>query len=179
MLFRLCYKNSATHLNFYVMKKIFFLPLFFLSAFLSFAQNDITTGTLSKYLDNYSNLETFWRNNPVSSNIDGSDPVSSGGSGYQVEHPGINTNPMAAFGSITTLDPISIGDIDTQHKTQAKTWSYAGKWWCAIPPSQGGTWIFRLDGTNWTPTLQLSTFGSRTDCLVAGDLVHILMLTSW
>src|SRR5688572_29551186 len=117
------------------MKKAFFLQLFFLSAYFSFAQN--TAVTALKYLDNYSNLETFWRSNPVS-NIDGGDPIFSGGSGYEITDSELNADPVSGFSSITTLDPILIGNIDTQHKPQAKTWFYAGKWWCAIPPSQGG-----------------------------------------
>ncbi|MBO9682565.1 MAG: hypothetical protein J7502_07855, partial [Flavisolibacter sp.] len=77
--------------------------------------------------------------------------------------------------SVTTLSPISIGSIDTQHKPQGKTWFYAGKWWAAIPPSVGGTKLYRLDGTTWTQMLNLSTSGSRPDCWVVGDLVHILL----
>lgn len=154
------------------MKTTFFLHLSFLTAFFSIAQN--TAVTSLKYSDNYSNLETFWRSNPLS-NIDGGDPIFSGGSSYEMGETELNTDPVYGFSSISTLDPIPIGFTDTQHKPQAKTWSYAGKWWCAIPPAQGGTWIFRLDGTTWTPTLQLATSGSRTDCWVAGDLIHILM----
>src|SRR5688572_20511224 len=157
------------------MKKMFLLHLFFLSAFFSFAQNDIATVTSAKYLDNYSNLQTYWRNNSVINNDGAADPGYFGGSGYQIAHRRVNTNPGPAFSSITTLNPIQIGSIDTQHKPQAKTWTYAGQWWCALPPNSGGTWIYRLDGTTWTPILRLSTGGTRTDCWVAGDLVHVLM----
>lgn len=85
------------------------------------------------------------------------------------------SSAQTGFNSITTLNPIAIGSIDTQHKPQGKTWFYAGKWWSAISPSTGGTRIFRLDGTTWTPTLQIATSGSRPDCWAVGDLVHILM----
>ncbi|MHA4843660.1 hypothetical protein ACX0G7_05835, partial [Flavitalea antarctica] len=95
--------------------------------------------------------------------------------GYFNDIPEFAPPPIPAFSNITNLDPISIGGIDTQHKPQAKTWWHAGKWWCAVPPSMGGTWIYRLDGTTWTPILRLATSGSRTDCWVVGNLVHVLM----
>jgi len=158
------------------MKKIFLLHVSFLSAFFSFAQKDIAIATSLTYLDNYSNLQTYWRNNSVINNNGAGDPGYFGGSGYHIAADrGVNANPEPAFSSITTLNPIPIGSIDTQHKPQAKTWTYAGKWWCAIPPGSGGTWIFRLDGTTWTPILRISTGGRRVDCWVVGDLVHVLM----
>ena len=154
---------------------MFLLQLFFLSAFFSFAQNDKIIGTSLTYLDNYSNLQTYCRNNSVINNDGAGDPVFFGESGYHIADRGVNANPAPAFSSITTLNPIPIGSIDTQHKPQAKTWTYAGQWWCALPPNSGGTWIYRLDGTTWTQILRLATGGSRTDCWVAGDLVHVLM----
>jgi hypothetical protein len=78
------------------------------------------------------------------------------------------------FSSITPLTPFSIEGGDTQHKPQGKVWTYDGKWWCAISVSDG-TKIFRLDGTNWTPALQILNVGGRTDCLVVGNLVHIIV----
>src|SRR5687767_15106518 len=108
------------------MKKIFLLHLVFLSSFISFAQNDMKSEASLKYLDNYSNLQTYWRNNAVINDDEGVKPVFFGGSGYHIADRGVNANPGPAFSSITTLNPISLGNIDTQHKPQAKTWSYAG-----------------------------------------------------
>jgi hypothetical protein len=76
---------------------------------------------------------------------------------------------------VTPLSPISIGSTDTQHKPMAKTWFYAGKWWAAIPPSVGGTRVFRLDGTTWVDIYTIASSGSRPDVWVQGDLVYILM----
>ncbi|HTE28565.1 T9SS type A sorting domain-containing protein [Flavitalea sp.] len=162
------------------MKKIFFSYLCCLSAFFSFAQNDIRIASSLTSFDNYPDLRdnhnlTYWLNNLGLNTHEDDEPVYSGGPGFPMGVPGINASPRPPFNAITTLDPIQIGGIDTQHKPQAKTWWYAGQWWCALPPTIGGTWIFRLDGTTWTPILRLATSGSRTDCWNVGDLVHVLM----
>ncbi|RYF96393.1 MAG: hypothetical protein EOO00_02810, partial [Chitinophagaceae bacterium] len=157
------------------MKKTLLLHLCLFSALILSAQRDMLNLT-SAYLDNYSNANTYWRNDLEFDNSEQAINAAFLKSlGEPVGMAGMNDLPKPPFSNITTLNPIQIGSIDTQHKPQAKTWYYAGKWWCAVPPSAGGTWVFRLDGINWTPVLRIATSGSRTDTWVVGDLVHILM----
>lgn len=138
------------------------------------AQNAFPLGNpTTQYLDNYSYLgkskNILAAGTPLISDGVGTPPGSFpfifGASGQQ----------GVLFNNITPLSPISIGSTDTQHKPQAKTWYYAGKWWAALPPSIGGTRLFRLDGTTWTQIMTIHSSGSRTDCWVDGNLVHILM----
>ncbi len=84
------------------------------------------------------------------------------------------TVAQQGFSSVTTLDNIVSG-VDTKDKPQAKSWFYAGKWWCVVPAASNGTQLFRLDGTTWKPMLKLLSSGSRADCWVVGDVVHILL----
>ena len=83
------------------------------------------------------------------------------------------TTVPPGFTSVTPLTPFTFAST-TQDKPQAKAWTYAGKWWCTLPVSDGFK-IFRLDGTSWTAVLKiLSVTSGRADCWVVGDLVHIL-----
>jgi hypothetical protein len=76
--------------------------------------------------------------------------------------------------SITTLQNISTSQ-DTGEKPQSKMFEYAGQWWTVMPNSTG-TWVFRLDGTSWTPTQQITTNRSvHADVKVVGDLAHVLL----
>ena len=98
----------------------------------------------STFLDNYPNLSrdhdlSYWRNAPVAITTDADPVFYSGSSGDLPAPPQPEPVPPPGFSTITPLDPIPIGGIDTQHKPQAKTWFYAGKWWFAVPPSVGGT----------------------------------------
>ncbi len=79
-----------------------------------------------------------------------------------------------SFVSVTSLKNIVSG-VDTKDKPQAKSWYYAGKWWCVVPAASNGTHLFRLDGTSWTSVLKLVSSSGRADCWVVGDLVHILI----
>ncbi|CAN5624230.1 hypothetical protein BH10BAC3_BH10BAC3_42220 [soil metagenome] len=76
---------------------------------------------------------------------------------------------------IVPLSSISIYQ-PTKDKPQAKIWTYANQWWSVLSSVEGTT-IFRLDGSNWNSILTLSTKYSRADCLVTGNLVHILAFT--
>ena len=76
--------------------------------------------------------------------------------------------------SITPLQGLSAAQ-DTGEKSQSKMFEYAGQWW-SVMPIKGGTWVFRLDGTTWTPTQQITTNSKvHADVKVDGDLIHVLM----
>src|SRR5688500_9960111 len=53
----------------------------------------------------------------------------------------------------TPLASLSVAE-NTGEKPQSKVFEYAGQWWTVMPNSSG-TWVFRLDGANWTPTQQI------------------------
>lgn len=76
--------------------------------------------------------------------------------------------------SITPLQ--SLGNSgNTGEKPQSKVFEYAGQWW-TVMPNKTGTWVFRLDGTSWTPTQQISTNKSvHADVKLVGDLAHVLL----
>ncbi|RPD48997.1 T9SS type A sorting domain-containing protein [Paracnuella aquatica] len=131
------------------------------------------TNLSANYLDNYSFLS------PADEHLDPTMPLIVDGvgvpGGFTPFIFGVTGTNGTLFSTITPLSPIPIGSTDTQHKPQAKTWFHAGKWWAALPPSVGGTRLFRLDGTSWTQVMTIASSGSRTDCWVDGNLVHILM----
>ncbi|MFL5772172.1 MAG: T9SS type A sorting domain-containing protein [Flavisolibacter sp.] len=80
----------------------------------------------------------------------------------------------SGFTSYTDISPLPIAS-HTAEKPQAKVWSYAGKWWTVLS-TDNGTKIFRLDGTTWTDVLTLGpSTNAKADCIVAGNLVHILL----
>ena len=86
----------------------------------------------------------------------------------------VNTTVSQGFKSFVDLNPVTITSA-TREIPQTKVWSYAGKWWTALPGS-GGTKVLRLDSTTWTDVLTIATAtNSRADCRVVGNLVHILM----
>src|SRR6476620_5167709 len=76
--------------------------------------------------------------------------------------------------SVTPLQTISVS-ANAGEKPQSKIFEYAGTFWTVMPNKQG-TWVYRLDGTNWTQTQQLSTSKStHADVKVVGDLAHVLL----
>ena len=76
--------------------------------------------------------------------------------------------------SITTLQNISSSG-DTGEKPQSKLFEYAGQWWTVMPNSSGMS-VYRLDGTTWTATQQISTNeDARADVKLVGDLAHVLL----
>lgn len=86
----------------------------------------------------------------------------------------INVTPAQGFTSFQDINPITMTS-STREIPQAKTWYYDGKWW-AVLATNGGTKVFRLDGSNWTDILTLATSSnSRADCKVVGNLIHVLM----
>ena len=63
----------------------------------------------------------------------------------------------------------------TGEKPQSKLWKYNGAWWGVFPTSNG-TSVWRLDGTQWTSVLQLSSSTSvHADALAVGNVTHILL----
>ncbi|MBW3543628.1 MAG: DNRLRE domain-containing protein, partial [Planctomycetes bacterium] len=63
----------------------------------------------------------------------------------------------------------------TGEKPQSKVWEHDHTWWSAFSNSDGAQ-VFRLDGTSWTPVLNLSgKTGVEADVVVDGDLAHILL----
>ncbi len=76
--------------------------------------------------------------------------------------------------SITPLQTINTSQ-NTGEKPQSKIFEYAGQWW-SVMPNSSGTWVYRLDGTNWTPTQQITTNKSvHADVKLNGDLIHVLL----
>jgi len=63
----------------------------------------------------------------------------------------------------------------TGEKPQSKVWEYADQWWTVMPSSAGAA-VWRLDGTTWTQTLQLSTNKNITaDVKAVGGVSHVLL----
>ena len=85
----------------------------------------------------------------------------------------LETRQMLA---IVTLDDLSISSFtNTAEAPQSKLWEHAAQWWTAMPRDDG-TWLWRLDGQSWTPTLQVSSnTGVQADVKAVGDLAHILL----
>jgi hypothetical protein len=76
--------------------------------------------------------------------------------------------------SITPLQSINSSQ-DTGEKPQSKIFQYANEWWTVMPNSSG-TWVYRLDGTSWTLTQQITTNKSvHADVKVVGDLAQVLL----
>jgi hypothetical protein len=76
--------------------------------------------------------------------------------------------------SITPLQNIN-SSAGTGEKPQSKIFEYAGQWWTVMPNSSG-TSVFRLDGTTWTATQQVTTNKSvHADVKLVGDLAHVLL----
>ena len=77
--------------------------------------------------------------------------------------------------AVAALQNLSVSE-DTGEKPQSKLWEHAGQWWTVMPNSSG-TWVHRLDGTRWTPTVQISSNDDvRADVKSIGDMAHVLLL---
>lgn len=80
----------------------------------------------------------------------------------------------AQFSSIVKTNALPITS-NTQDKTQSKVFAHSGKFW-AVLPNSSGTHLWRIDNNTWTHILRLSTkTGSRADCKVVGNIVHVFM----
>jgi hypothetical protein len=78
------------------------------------------------------------------------------------------------FTSITTLQQVDAVSDATKGMEQAKVFTNAGRHW-AVFANSAGTHLWRLDATSWTRILTLTTEGSRADCVVDGNVTHILL----
>jgi hypothetical protein len=109
---------------------------------------------------------------------------------------GVATNSKAFSWTVRTIAPLSGLSCEnlqsspmtseagnTGEKPQSKVWKYDGKWWSVFPTtavgaSSAGTWLWKLNLTNWTweEVLQLSaSTDTRADVKVVGTLVHVLL----
>jgi hypothetical protein len=76
--------------------------------------------------------------------------------------------------SITPLQNYSFSQ-DAGEKPQSKIFEYAGQWWSVMPNKQG-TFLFRLDGSTWTPTQQISTSKkTHSDVKIVDDKAYVLL----
>jgi hypothetical protein len=76
--------------------------------------------------------------------------------------------------SVTPLQNYSFAQ-DASLKPQSKMFEYAGQWW-TVMPNKAGTSVYRLDGTSWTETQQVSTNSKvHSDVKMDGDLAHVLL----
>ncbi len=104
-------------------------------------------------------------------------------------------DPAAATSSNSSAAPI-LGDATTQagayvdtivpltsipmtqttgEKPQSKVWRHDNQWFAAFS-DPNGTFVWRLDGTAWTPILQLASgSGFKADTKEAGGVTHILL----
>ena len=82
----------------------------------------------------------------------------------------------AADGSFSTVKLSSFSSSSsTGEKPQSKVWQHDGIWWTAMPDSSG-MWVRRLDGTNWTKVLKISSNNSaHADVQQVGDVTHVLL----
>jgi hypothetical protein len=63
----------------------------------------------------------------------------------------------------------------TGEKPQSKVFEYAGQWWTVMPNSSG-TWVYRLNGTSWQATQQITSSTSvHADVKLVGDIAHVLL----
>jgi len=88
----------------------------------------------------------------------------------------IDQNPGTSngFANMSALTSSTI-TASTGEKPQSKVWNYNGKFWSVLANSTG-TYLWRLDGTNWTSILKLSTSTvSQADCKKVGGITHILL----
>jgi hypothetical protein len=76
--------------------------------------------------------------------------------------------------SVTALQDFSASS-NTGEKPQSKVWEYANEWYSVMPDSDG-TWVWKLNGSQWQHQLQLSSSKDvNADVKVVGDLAHVLL----
>ena len=76
--------------------------------------------------------------------------------------------------AVTALSDFSVNE-DTGEKPQSKVWEYNDTWYSVMPDSSG-TWVWKLNGTQWQKQLQLTADdGFQADVKVSGNLAHVLL----
>ena len=76
--------------------------------------------------------------------------------------------------AVSALADFSVNE-DTGEKPQSKVWEYNDSWYSVMPDSSG-TWVWKLNGTQWQKQLQLTADdGYHADVKVSGNLAHILL----
>ncbi len=66
-------------------------------------------------------------------------------------------------------------NANTGEKPQSKVWEYNDQWYSVMPDSSG-TWVWKLNGSQWSKDLQLtSTNGYQADVKVEGNLAHVFL----
>ncbi|MBI3463620.1 MAG: hypothetical protein HY000_11265, partial [Planctomycetes bacterium] len=81
--------------------------------------------------------------------------------------------PAASPLFVQPLQPIATAVL-TEHKPQSKVWTHGNQWWTVLA-NGSGTWIWRLDGVQWTPVLKLTGSQLLADVKEVGDAAHILL----
>jgi hypothetical protein len=76
--------------------------------------------------------------------------------------------------SVTTLTDFSVS-TNTGEKPQSKVWEYNDRWY-SVMADNDGTWVWKLNGTQWQHELQLSQDDNfNADVKAVGDMAHVLL----
>jgi len=76
--------------------------------------------------------------------------------------------------SVTALSDFSVS-TNTGEKPQSKVWEYNDQWYSVMADSDG-TWVWKLNGTDWQHELQLSQNNNfNADVKQVGDMAHALL----
>jgi hypothetical protein len=76
--------------------------------------------------------------------------------------------------SVTALSDFSVS-TNTGEKPQAKVWEYNDQWY-SVMADNDGTWVWKLNGSNWQHELQLSQDDNfNADVKQVGDMAHVLL----
>jgi hypothetical protein len=85
--------------------------------------------------------------------------------------------PSASIQSTWTsqaIAPLTVTQL-TGEKPQSKIWEHNAQWF-AVMPNSSGTWVWRLEGTGWSPILKLSTdTKALADVKDTGSVTHVLL----
>ena len=101
--------------------------------------------------------------------------ITSGFTSGQTYNIQVEQTTTVGFKQITKLTNFSITYSSTGEKPQSKVWMHAGRHW-AVLANSNGTYLWRLDGKEWTNILKLSSkTSSKADCKVVGDIAHIFL----
>ncbi|MBI3837061.1 MAG: hypothetical protein HY288_03900 [Planctomycetia bacterium] len=79
--------------------------------------------------------------------------------------------------TITMLSPIANAETNSTAKNpQSKSWLHGNQWWSMVETS-GGTSAYRLDGSSWTPVLQISgtTYNADVKPVGNGDITYVFL----